>query len=136
MADKLFNLDIVTPRKIVFTGEVESFSAPGVVGGFQVLYNHAPMISEIGVGEVKVRDAQGNEFSYATSGGFVEVKNNQVALLAESAERPGEIDLARAEVARERASKLLSERTNETDIERARHSLERAANRIKVAKKV
>ena len=85
MADKNFKLEIVTPKKIVYSGEVQSFTAPGVVGSFQVLYNHAPLLSAIGVGEVKLRDAQGNEHRYATSGGFVDVVKNNVTMLAETA---------------------------------------------------
>ncbi|MEX2090062.1 MAG: hypothetical protein WEB62_09825, partial [Bacteroidota bacterium] len=57
MADKTFNLEIVTPKKVAYSGRVLSFSAPGVVGGFQVLYNHAPLLSNITIGEVKIIDA-------------------------------------------------------------------------------
>ncbi len=82
MAGRMFKLEIVTPKRVVFNGEAESFSAPGVMGGFQVLVDHAPMLAEIGIGEVSVRDAVGNQTHYATSGGVVEVKNNHVILLA------------------------------------------------------
>src|SRR5207248_775696 len=102
MDGKLFTLDIITPRKVVFSGEVESFSAPGVLGGFQVLVNHAPLLAEIAVGEVKLRDARGVESLYATSGGFVEVVKNRVTVLAETAEQVRDIDLARAESAKSR----------------------------------
>jgi len=133
MADKAFNLEIVTPKKIVFSGSVTSFSAPGVVGGFQVLKNHAPLLSNIAIGEVKLVDESGQESRYATSGGFVEVHENKVMLLAETAERSDEIDVARAEAARERARKRLAEKTTGTDIDRARLALFRAMNRLKVA---
>ena len=71
MADKSYKLEIVTPKKVVFSGDVLSFSAPGVLGGFQVLRSHAPLLSNISVGEVKVVDLEGKEFRYATSGGVV-----------------------------------------------------------------
>lgn len=135
MADNMFKLEIVTPRKVLFSGDVVSFSAPGVMGGFQVLYNHAPMLAAIGIGEVKLRDPHGDEIRYATSGGFVDVKNNHVVMLAETAERREEIDKARAETARERALKEIAQKQSEHDVERARVELERAVNRIRVAEK-
>jgi len=134
MAEKVFKLEIVTPRKVVFSGEVVSFSAPGTMGGFQVLFNHAPLLSEIGVGEVKLVDPEGNVRRYATSGGFVDVKKNHVVMLAETVERVDEIDGARAEAARERAGNRLKEK-KEMDVARARGALERARNRLRMAGK-
>ena len=133
MADKAFKLEIVTPKKIVFSGDVTSFSAPGVAGGFQVLKSHAPFLSNIAIGEVKLVDASGSESRFATSGGFVEVHDNKVILLAETAERSDEIDVARAEIAKERARKRLAAKTAEIDVDRARLALFRALNRLKVA---
>ena len=77
MADKNFYLEIVTPKRIVFKGDVSSFTAPGAAGGFQVLRSHAPLLSNIQAGVVKVIDASGKEMHYATSGGVVEVRDNQ-----------------------------------------------------------
>jgi F-type H+-transporting ATPase subunit epsilon len=133
MADKNFKLEIVTPKKIVYSGEVQSFTAPGVVGSFQVLYNHAPLLSAVGVGEVKLRDSQGNEMRYATSGGFVDVVKNSVTMLAETAERADEIDVQRAQAAKERATKRIAERSTDINIDRARIALMRAINRLKIA---
>ncbi len=135
MAEKAFKLEIITPRRVVFDGEVVSFSAPGVVGGFQVLYNHAPMLAAIGVGEVKVKEPQAPEIRYATSGGFVEVRDNRVVLLAETLERSGEIDRARAETARDKARTTLSGKCPEEEMAAARAALERALNRIRIAQK-
>lgn len=135
MAEKTFRLEIVTPRKVVFSADVTSFSAPGVVGGFQVLRSHAPLLSAIGIGEVKVVDTNGVEKHYATSGGFVEVHENKVVLLAETAERADEIDVQRAQAARDRAQKRIAEKKLETDIDRARVALARALNRLKVSAK-
>ena len=133
MADKAFKLEIVTPKKVAFGADVTSFSAPGIVGGFQVLKNHAPLLSNIAVGEVKLVDLEGNELHFATSGGVVEVHDNKVIMLAETAERSDEIDVTRAEAARDRARKRLAEKKAEIDIERARLALFRAMNRLKVA---
>jgi len=132
MAEKVFNLDIVTPTKTVFSGEVQSFSAPGEAGGFQILFNHAPFLSSITVGQVKVIDPAGAESRYAISGGFVEVNNNKVILLAETAERSDEIDVQRAEQAKDRAARRLQEEER-VDEERARVALARAINRLKIA---
>jgi F-type H+-transporting ATPase subunit epsilon len=133
MAEKAFNLEIVTPKRSVFSGEITSFSAPGVVGGFQVLKNHAPLLSSISIGEVKLVDVAGIESRFATSGGVVEVHDNKVIMLAETAERADEIDVVRAQEARDRARKRLAEKKSEIDVDRARLALFRALNRLKVA---
>jgi len=132
MAGKNFSLDIVTPTRTVFSGEVQSFTAPGVLGGFQVLFNHAPLLSSIKVGRVKIIGGSGKEVHYATSGGFVEVNANKVILLAETAERSDEIDVQRAEEAKKRADEQLRKEVD-VDEERARAALVRAINRLKVA---
>ncbi|MCI0708495.1 MAG: F0F1 ATP synthase subunit epsilon [Ignavibacteriae bacterium] len=133
MSEKAFHLEIVTPRKVIYSAEVQSFSAPGVVGGFQVLKSHAPLLSSIQVGEVKVTDVSGAESRYATSGGFVEVRENKVVMLAETAERADEINVDRAQQARDRAQQRIAQKKLETDIDRARASLVRALNRLKIA---
>ncbi|MEX2116190.1 MAG: F0F1 ATP synthase subunit epsilon [Bacteroidota bacterium] len=133
MTEKSYHLEIVTPKKIVLSTSVVSFTAPGVMGGFQVLKNHAPLLAATTVGLVKVVNENGNETRYATSGGFVEVRDNKVVMLAETAEQADQIDVKRAESARDRAEKRLAEKGVENDIERARASLHRALNRLKVA---
>ena len=133
MADKTYHLEIVTPKKVVLNAEVTSFSAPGVMGGFQVLRSHAPLLSTIAVGDVKVVDSQGKETHYSTSGGFVEVRDNRVILLAETAERSDEIDVDRAKISRDRAQQRIAERKVETDVDRARVALARAINRLKIS---
>ncbi len=135
MFDKPYKLEIVTPRKIIFSGDVLSFSAPGVTGGFQVLFNHAPLLSETGIGAIKLTTKDGQEIRYATSGGFVEVKNNSVVMIAETIENVEEIDVARAEAAHQRALKRLKERKPGTDLIRAQAALQRALNRIRIAKR-
>ncbi len=133
MTGKEFDLEIVTPKRTIYSAKVESFSAPGVLGGFQVLYNHAPLLSILKIGEVKVEDAEGNVRRYATSGGFVEVRRNKVVMLAETAERSDEIDIDRAKASATRAQKRITERQSGVDVERARVSLLRALNRLKVS---
>ncbi|HLX13026.1 MAG TPA: F0F1 ATP synthase subunit epsilon [Bacteroidota bacterium] len=135
MAGKTFTLEIVTPKKVVFKGDVESFTAPGVEGSFQVLFNHAPLLAATGVGEIKVRGAEGADHYFATTEGFVEVNHNKVVMLADTAEAISEIDLTRAERAEMRARERLAKRDPDTDIDRARVSLQRAMNRIRLARK-
>src|ERR1700741_1397818 len=135
MTEKAFKLEIVTPRKVVFSGDVVSFTAPGVVGSFQVLYNHAPLLAAIGVGEAKLREPHGNEIRYATSGGFVDVVNNHVVMLAETADRAEEIDKAIAQTDRDRAMQPIAANHSSHDVERAKAELEVALNRIKIADK-
>jgi F-type H+-transporting ATPase subunit epsilon len=132
---KNFLLDIVTPARTVYSGNVQSFTAPGVIGSFQVLFNHAPLLSSVGIGEVKVTDTSGLTLHFATSGGFVEVKSNKVILLAESAERSSDIDVTRAQNAKKRAEDRLVKKSKDIDIERAQASLARALNRLKIAAK-
>jgi F-type H+-transporting ATPase subunit epsilon len=133
MPDKTFKLEIVTPQRIVYNGSVVSFTAPGTVGSFQVLHNHAPLLSSIGIGQIKVVDDRGQEARYATSGGFVEVRENHVVTIAETAERADQIDVDRAKAALGRATMRLEEKRADIDLVRARAAQARATNRLKIA---
>ena len=126
-----FKLDIVTPQRTAFSGVVESLRAPGSAGGFGVLAGHAPMLAALAVGPVIfVQGGQRQEM--AISGGFAEVLRDGVTVLAETAERPEEIDVPRAQAARDRARERLH-RQAEFDAERARAALIRAINRLHIA---
>ncbi len=133
MTGKVFHLEIVTPRGVIFNGGVESVSAPGVKGRFQVLRSHAPLLASLKIGEIKVLDADGTGRRYAISGGFAEVRNNSVVVLADAAESAEEIDIDRAKKARDRSKKRIAEKNPQTDLDRARVSLQRALNRLKIA---
>jgi F-type H+-transporting ATPase subunit epsilon len=135
MYEKPFKLEIIAPDRVVFSGEATSFSAPGVEGGFQVLVNHAPLLSSLDVGEMKVKSIDGVDTRYAASGGFVEVRENKVVVLVETAERSDEIDVKRASAARERAQQRLQSHAKDIDFERAKAALYRALNRLRVATK-
>ncbi|MCL4538101.1 MAG: F0F1 ATP synthase subunit epsilon [Bacteroidetes bacterium] len=130
-----FRLEILTPQKSVFSGEVESFTAPGESGSFQVLRNHAPLLSSIAAGEVRLVDQSGDEFIYSTSGGFVEVNHNKANFLADTLEKKEEIDIERARQAKARAEERLKKNEAGTDIARAQAALLRALNRLKVAER-
>ena len=132
MSKNLF-LDIVTPVKKIFSGEVQSFSAPGIVGSFQTLFNHAPLLTQISTGEIKLIDESGKITFYATSGGFVEVNKNKIILLADSAECSNEINIQRALQSKQRAEERIKNKNSELNLIRAQTSLTRALNRLKVS---
>ena len=132
MADRFVQVEIVTPRRVAFKGDVTSISVPGASGGFQVLHNHAPLLAALTIGMVKLHEADGTERRFAVSGGFVEVRENKVVMLADAAERTDEIDRDRAVAARDRAEKRLAEKKPDLDFERAKLSFSRAVNRLRV----
>ncbi len=129
---KPISLEIVTPEKIEFQGSVESVTVPGKYAPFQVLYNHAPIVAELEVGSIRFNDSKNQETIYATSGGFVQVLNNTVSIVVETAENALEINADRAKAAQERAQKRLEHR-QDVDLMRAQLSLARAVNRLKIA---
>jgi len=135
MFDKPFALEVITPERTVLSTQAVSVSAPGVEGGFQVLFGHAPLLSALDIGRVTVRTVDGTEHLFATSGGVLEVRDNKVLLLLETAERPQDIDAQRAESARDRAQRRLAHRTADLDILRAEAALHRALNRLRAARK-
>ena len=94
---KSIELKIVTPERTVFSGEVETFTAPGELGPFQVLFNHAAIVSKLKPGLFKFVRSGGGEEHYYVSGGFVELHSNIGTVLADSAEASGEINIAEAE---------------------------------------
>lgn len=83
---QLMNLEIVTPQKVVFSGKVQSVSVPGAVSPFQVLNNHAPIVSTLDPGIVKVVDESDKTIFFATNSGFTEVRKNQISVLVENAD--------------------------------------------------
>jgi F-type H+-transporting ATPase subunit epsilon len=128
-------LEIITPSKIIFKGNIESVTIPGVEGSFQVLKNHAPIISIFEIGLVKIKIDSNSTKYFATGGGTIEVLNNNVLVLADSLEAIEEIDVERAKRAKERAQEKLTHPTEDTDIERARVALARAVNRLVLVEK-
>lgn len=134
MMAELF-LDIVTPSKSVFKGNVKSIIVPGSKGRFQVLINHAPIISTFEIGMIKIDFPDGTSDYYSTGGGTIEVLNNNITVLADSIELVSEIDVDRALKAKQRAEERLSNRTSEINIERAQAALARAINRINAREK-
>ncbi len=131
---KTFELDIMTPMKSAFTGQVEYLSAFGVDGSFGVLVNHAPMLSALDFGPLFVRKPGGEGQWFVVCSGFFEIHENKAALLVETCESKQDIDVNRALAAKERAEKRLTNPEN-VDIDRARAALQRALVRIQTAAK-
>ncbi|KNZ68413.1 ATP synthase F1 subunit epsilon [Thermincola ferriacetica] len=132
MADKQVKVEIVTPERIVFSEEVEFVVVPGEEGYLGILANHAPIVAALKIGVMKVIQNQ-KEIKLAISGGFMEVSKNKLVVLADTAERGDEIDVARARAAKERAEQRLASRTHDIDLVRAELALRRAIARIKAA---
>jgi F-type H+-transporting ATPase subunit epsilon len=136
MPDPTFRLDVVTPDRVVLSEDVSSLVAPGVEGYLGVLPRHAPLVTELGTGALTYRPSSGREVTLAVSGGFMEVARDRTTVLADAAERPEEIDAARAQLARDRARAALhalEERYNEVQAAEAAAALARAENRLKLA---
>lgn len=131
--EKTLQLEIITPHRVVFTGEITSFTAPGSEGSFQLLYNHAPFLSSLAIGPMKAVTESKDILHFATSGGFAHVLKNKITILAETAERADSIDVARAQEARRRAEERLASKGEMLDEERAKAALLRAINRLRIA---
>lgn len=131
MIPEKINLEILTPEKKIYSGEVSSVRIPGIEGHFGVYPGHTPFVSSLRVGEIKI-EVDGNEEILAASGGFVEVLPTGVSVLADTCEGASDIDLKRAESARERARERLEEGRKGWDTDRAQIALARAINRISV----
>lgn len=133
MADT-FQLEIVTPEKMVVREVAEEIQIPGKDGYLGILPGHAPLISELAVGEITYRN--GNVITrLAVAWGFAEVLPDKVTILAETAERAGEIDASQAQAAKQRAESNLASSTTEEDFQRAVTDLQLAETRLEVAEK-
>jgi F-type H+-transporting ATPase subunit epsilon len=127
------NLEIVTPFGQTYSEKVKSCTVPGALGKFQVLKDHASMLSLVNVGLIKIVEDSGKIRNLSTSGGFCEIDKNEIQIIVESAEFSDTIDVKRAKDAKERAEKRLQSKTTEIDEERAKLALVRALNRLKIA---
>jgi F-type H+-transporting ATPase subunit epsilon len=127
-----FELEIVTPDRLVVKDSAEEIQIPGRSGYLGVMAGHAPLITELAVGEITYQ-SKGYTERLAVAWGFAEVLPEKVTILAETAERAEEIDVARATEARDRADALLKSGRPDVDYARAMHALQRAEVRLKVA---
>ncbi len=132
MAD--MRLEIVTAERVVYSEDVSVLVAPGDAGELGILPNHAPLLTTLAPGEMRVTK-DGEETYMAVSGGFLEVIGNKVTILADTAEQADEIDEARAESALERARERVESASSDMDLERALASMRRSAARLGVARR-
>jgi len=130
----LIRLDIVTAERLVFSDDVDVIVAPGIEGELGILPYHAPLMTILRAGELRVRRGE-EEFLLAISGGFLEVRSDRVIALVDAAERAEEIDIARAEAAKRRAEEVLSQHPPGMDTARVEAALRRSLVRLKVAEK-
>jgi F-type H+-transporting ATPase subunit epsilon len=129
-----FQLEIVTPEKMVVRDVAEEIQIPGKDGYLGILPGHAPLISELAVGEITYRNGNATH-PLAVAWGFAEVLPDKVTILAETAEWAGEIDASRAQAAKQRAEARLASSATEEDFERATADLQRAETRLEVGQK-
>ena len=129
-----FALEIVTPERVVYSGQVTSLQAPGTEGSFGVMAGHMPLLASLDIGVLRFADEDGGGVQMAVSGGFAEVGRERVTVLAETAESAEEIDVQRAESSRQRAEERLANRGDgKVDAARARAAFMRAQNRLKIS---
>jgi len=129
---KELNLEVTTPSKTAFSGQIKSVTVPGSKGNFQILFNHAPIMSALDIGVIKITGLDDKKTMFAISGGTVEVSNNKIIILAETFEAPEDIDLERANSAKLRAEERLKDHSQMIDHVRAQAALTRAINRIRL----
>ena len=128
------HLDIITAERAALSEDVEMVLAPGTEGQLGILPRHAPLLTGLQAGELCYRK-DGQLVSMVITGGFMEVVPTRVTVLADAAERAGDIDIARAEAARQRALARMADKSDTVDAGRAMAALLRATIRLKVARK-
>lgn len=131
--EKTFQFEILTLQKLFLRDQVRFVIAPGQEGVFEILPDHAPFVFALKPGPLRIRKPGGDEEHVAVGGGFLVVQKERTTVLTRSAERPEEIDVERAQRAKERAEDRLRQRNEEIDLARSQASLQRALARLKVA---
>ena len=127
-------LEIITAERVVYSEDVDIVVAPGIDGELGILPHHAPLLTVLQPGELRVVK-DGEESAIAVSGGFLEVLGDKVVVLADTAEHAEEIDLQRAEEALKRSQERVQSRTSDMDLQRALASLRRSQARLKVVRR-
>lgn len=135
MSEHLLNIDIVTPQRIIFSGKCVSVSLPGAKSPFQVLYNHAPIVSALELGAIKILGEDNNEVLYATEGGFVEVLDNKVSIVVETAEESSEINADAVQATIADLKQQLEQTTSIPQRDQIKHAISIQENRARIASK-
>ena len=129
------HLEIVTPERLAYSDDVDMVLVPGIEGELGILPHHTPMVSLLGLGELKIRK-EGHEESFAIVGGFLQVRPDKVVVMAETASMASEIDMERAQEARKEAQRALESGFHEgADLSTARAAMQQALLHIRVAER-
>jgi F-type H+-transporting ATPase subunit epsilon len=131
--EKTFSFEILTLQNLFLREDIRFVIAPGKEGVFEILPNHAPFVFALKAGSLRMRTPDGKDNYVSAGGGFLIVQKDRTTVLTRSAERPEEIDVARAQRAKERAEQRVQTRTPDIDMVRAQAALQRALARLKVA---
>ena len=131
MADNTLKLEVITPEQIALQDESRSVVVPGVDGELGIWPNHAPLLAGLKPGVITYKTASGTQ-KLVVSGGFIEISNNVISVIAPAAEKASDIDFARAEAAKKRAEERLAQKNADIDIARAQAALARAKARLSV----
>jgi len=129
-----FHLSIITPEKSIYEDEVEEVVVPTVDGEIAILSNHINLLTQINPGELIIKKGSSSQ-SLAITGGFLEVSNNKVSILANYAVKAQDIEIAHAQEAKKRAEKIMSERTEDNELKVAQGELIKAILELKIAAK-
>lgn len=132
MAEKSMRFEVVTPERVECLADIDSLVVPAALGYLGILPNHAPLVTALDVGIIKFKQ-EGKVKKMAISGGFLELIDNKIVVLADTAEMGEKINIQRAEEAKERAKRLITEHSADLDLRRAELALKRAISRIKAA---
>jgi F-type H+-transporting ATPase subunit epsilon len=131
--EKLLDVEIVTPQRVIYNGKAVSVSVPGTQSPFQVLFNHAPIVSTLDIGITKVVDETEKAIFFATSSGFTEIHKNKISILVENAINADEINI---EEVRNDLTKAKESLKNDKDSELIKINILEAENKIKTAEKL
>ena len=131
MADNTLKLEVITPEQIALQDESTSVVVPGVDGELGIWPNHAPLLAGLKPGVITYKTASGTQ-KLVVSGGFIEISNNVISVIAPAAEKATDIDFARAEAPKKRAEERLAQKNADIDIARAQAALARAKARLSV----
>jgi F-type H+-transporting ATPase subunit epsilon len=129
-------VEVVTPERVVYSGEAGMVIARGVEGDLGILPNHMPLVTPLKIAPVRIKTDGDKEVKIAVSGGFMEVRGDKVTILAETAELPEDIDVERAKAAKARAEQRLIDKHPDLDIRRAERALARAMARLEITNNI
>jgi F-type H+-transporting ATPase subunit epsilon len=134
--EKILDIEIITPQKTIHSGQAVSISLPGSLSPFQVLYNHAPIISSLDIGLVKIIDSNQNKLFFATSSGFAEVRKNKISVLVENAVEAGSIDIAKETESLKKAQEQIKVTKDPDESSALAALINETQNKIRAAEKL